>query len=358
MTADLLTDGRARARARTRRLRRGAAPALVLALVGGASACAQESGDTVTQTKVEKDGGQSQFSATAAYLSTIAEESAAEPYRIEMDFAIDAAGEHLDVDNMMTGEIDGEQASFHLDMASLLGDMPGVGGIDADQMTMDMVTDGSLLYIKAPMFGVLSEMLAAQGASDADIGPLDDLAAVSDQWGSIDPAGLGGDTNIGDLVGQAGAQGADPRQFLDLVSEATDPHELGDDVIKSTRVQGLGATITFEEMLAAQGRDVDEYLAQTMAGESLPPGMVDELLQMEIPVEVWVDGDDHVRRVSLDLDMGALLSEAGLDDAESANVSFGMTMDFFDYSADDIAIEVPEATVDITDAYGALLAGP
>jgi hypothetical protein len=358
MTADLLTDLRTRPRPRRRRLRRGAAPALVLALVGGAAACAQESGDTVTQVDVEKEGDQSQFSATAAYLSTVAEQSAAEPYRIEMDFAIDAAGEHLDVDNMMTGEIDGEQASMHVDMSSFFDQIPGGSlGVDADQMTMDMVTDGSVLYVKAPMFGALAEMAGRGGGAGAgeDLGPLADLAVVADQWGSIDPSALGDDASIGDVVGQAGAQGADPRQFLDLVSEATDPHELGDDVIKSERVQGLGATVTFGEMLAAQGRDVDEFVEQTTGGEALPQAMVDQLLQTEVPVEVWVDGDDHVRRVSLDLDLGALLSSAGVDDAEM-EFSYTLTMDFFDYRADDIAIEVPEAAVDVTDAYGALLA--
>jgi hypothetical protein len=354
MTADLLIDTGTQP-SRTRRRRRGAAPVLVLALVGGTAACAQESDGTITQTRVENVDDQSQFAATASYLTTIAEQSAAEPYRVEMDLAIDAAGEHVEVDNLLTGATDGEQASFHFDMSSLLEDIPGGGAFDPDQMTMDMVTDGSLLYIKAPVFGALSEMMATQGASEEELGPLAGLTAVADQWGSVDPAALGGDTNIGDIVGEAGAHGGDPRQFLDLVSEATDPHELGDDVIKSTRVRGLGATITFEDMLAAQGRDADEFVEQTTGGQPVPPAMVDELLQMEIPVEVWVDSEDHVRQVSLDLDMGALMSAAGADDAESANASFRMTMDFFDYSADDIAIEVPEASVDITDAFAALM---
>jgi hypothetical protein len=357
MTADLLTDTPTRRRPMGR-LRRAAAPVLVLALVGGAAACAKDAGDTVTQTKV--DGGEgdqsSEFSATAAYLSTIAESSAAEPFRMELDFAIDAAGENVELDNMMTGEVDGDQSSIHMDMSSMLGQMPGAApGADPDQLTMDMVTDGQLVYIKAPMFGFLAEQAEDMG-SGGEPNPFADLAVVADQWGSIDAAALGGDVGVGDVVGQVGAQGGDPRQFLQLVSEASDPHELGDDVIKSTRVQGLGAAITFEEMLAAQGRDVDEFIAQTPGGDAIPQAMLDQMLQLEVPVEVWVDADDHVRRVKIDLDMTELLSSAGLDD-DAGSVSMTTTMDFFDYGADDIAIEIPEATVDVTDAYAALLGG-
>jgi hypothetical protein len=358
MTADLVTETPARPRPRTGRLRRAAAPALVLALVGGAAACAKDAGDTVTQTKIGEDDGQapepSEFAATAAYLSDVAESSAAEPYRIEMDFSIDAAGEHVDADNMMTGEIDGEQAAFHMDMGSLFASIPG--GPDPSEMTMDMVTDGQLIYIKAPMFAALADLASSAGGGGIDTGSLGDLAAVADQWGSVDPAAIGDGTDVGEIVGEVGAQGADPRQFLQLVSEATDPHELGDDVIKSTRVQGIGATITFQEMLEAQGTDVGEYIDQVTSGEGLPPGAVDALLQMEMPVEVWVDADDHVREVKLQYDLGELLASAGVDDSEMGSASFAMTMDFFDYSADDIAIEIPEATVDLTEAYGELLA--
>jgi hypothetical protein len=353
MTAELLTDTPTR-RGPRRRLRRVAAPALVLALVGGAAACAEDAGDDVTQTKVDgggsDSGNNSNFSATAAYLSTVAESSAAEPYRVSMDFSIDAAVEHVNADDMMTGEIDGDQASFHLDMSSLFDQIPGAGNFDASQMTMDMVTDGNLLYIKAPMFAALGAMT---GGGDA--GPYAGLAAIADQWGSVDPAALGGGADIGEVVGQAGAQAGDPRAFLDLVSEATDPHELGDDTIDNTPVQGLGATITFQEMLEAQGRDVDEYMNQVTAGEGLPDAVVDELLQTEVPVEVWVDGDNLVRRVKLDVDMTSLIASAGVEDSEMGSAAFTITMDFSDYGADDIAIEVPESAVDITDAYAALM---
>jgi hypothetical protein len=139
------------------------------------------------------------------------------------------------------------------------------------------------------------------------------------------------------------------------VSEATEPHELGDDVIKSERVQGIGATVTFEQLIEAQGRDADGYMDQFGGGE-IPPALMDEIMQMEVPVEVWIDAEDHVRRVSFAIDMGELLSTAGVDDPAAASAGFDMTMDFFDYGAEDIAIEAPEATVDVTDAFGALLA--
>ena len=79
-----------------------------------------------------------------------------------------------------------------------------------------------------------------------------------------------------------------------------------------------------------------------------------------MPVEVWVDDDDRVRRIVLDLNMGDIMAgvaEQLGEDIGDFGVSMTMSMDFTDYGDESIEIEVPEASVDITDEYLALLEG-
>lgn len=70
---------------------------------------------------------------------------------------------------------------------------------------------------------------------------------------------------------------------------------------------------------------------------------------MEIPIEVWVDGDDRVRRVALDLDMSQVF--AGMPGGVPGGMSIGLVMHFRDYGDAAIDIDVPEDTTDITDAF-------
>ena len=71
-------------------------------------------------------------------------------------------------------------------------------------------------------------------------------------------------------------------------------------------------------------------------------------------VEVWIDGNSHVRRMSIDMGAGldALAKEVG-DDLPGGGLGMVMTFDFFDYGDDAIEIDVPadSDTVDVTDKF-------
>src|SRR5690606_33827750 len=129
-------------------------------------------------------------------------------------------------------------------------------------LTMEMVTDGSTLYTRAPYFATIADLALETGASPDDLGPLGDLAALDDQWGRIDLAEL----SPSQVASAAGAQSSDPRAFLDMVAHGTDVHELGTETIDGVDTRGLGAAVTYEDMIEAQGMDADDARAQMSPG--------------------------------------------------------------------------------------------
>jgi hypothetical protein len=109
-------------------------------------------------------------------------------------------------------------------------------------------------------------------------------------------------------------------------------------------------------MIVAQDLDTDDVREQIGAGGS-PPGdvdmddVLDAMFALEMPLEVWVDDDDHVRRITMALDMTPAF--AGLDDAVmgDAEMAVDFSIDFSDYGDESIEIEVPTDAIDVTDEF-------
>lgn len=344
---------------RTPRARPLAAAVLTAGLL--ASACAQPAGGPDVAT-----GDVGEFAATSEYLAAVAVATDGRSYRLTMDVSMtmSAEGEGFDMSGtLMSGETDGEWTSMTMDMREVMGDMVGdLGGDDAipegllDGMVIEMVTDDETLYMRAPYFGALADMATDAGASPSDLGPLADLADLGDGWGRIDMSRI----STTEVASAAGTQASDPRVFLDIVTRGTGVEELGTETIDGVEAHGLAATVTYADMIEAQGMDGDDLRDQMTGGmapagsEGVVEGFVDEMLSLEIPVEVWVDDDDLVRRIGLDLDMTSLVNgiAAGMgEDAGGASMTMSMTMEFSDYGDDSIEIEVPDDAVDITDMY-------
>jgi hypothetical protein len=325
------------------------------------------SGDTGTDT------GAGAGEATARALAQASERSTDEAHRVEMSMSIHAAGsgpgEQLDAEApLMTGEQDGDAYEFHMDMGEWMDEMmssvgPEAGGnpLAGLDMTMDMAGDAHTLYLRAPMFAQLAEQLP----SGTDLGSIEDLAALGDQWGRIDIDELGG-LSLSEVQGTIGGLGgSDPRAMLDLVAGADDVEELGADQIDGTPVTGMRARLSLGEMLEAQGIDPEEYSNQIGAGLGVGPGtnvdpdeLAERFLAIEIPFEAWVDDAGYVRRVSYEIDLLDMLGP-GVDDQLGSGgpteFTMGSTMDFSDYGDDGIAIDVPPDAVDVTEAYGEML---
>jgi hypothetical protein len=337
------------------RPRHTAAWAVLAASATLAASCAQEAGHDLATGPVA-------FEASSDFLADVAERSGTEPYRIEMSMAMEGSvdGDRLDFDvPLVTGEVDGTRSSMVMDMGALFEEMaaaePGAGdamldALDDADLTIEMVIDGEALYMRMPFFAAVADMARDEGATDAELGPIADLAELGDGWGRIDVAALGG-VSMGDVASTAGAEAADPRAVLDLVAGADEPRELGTDRIRGVEVEGLAATVEFAEAIESQGHDVDEFVEQQVGG-GLDDHQIEAIVGMEVPIQVWVDAEGFVRRTSYEMDLTGLM-EAALDEPApgGTTLTLGITLDIFDYGDGSIDIEIPAESEDITDEY-------
>jgi hypothetical protein len=345
-------------------------PVLALILLGPvAAACGEGSGEDTGGDDVV--AGSVDFEATPDFLAAASRRSGGEPYRIESSIAIHAEGPGQDVAvdaTLMTGEQDGESYEYHTDMSQWHDQLPsgsGTGFPESADLTQDMVSDGTTLYIRAPLYAAIVD----QAGPGADVGPVGELAALGDDWGRVDLRSLA-DVSPVDVQSTAGAPaGGDPRLLLDLVASADDVEELGGDAIDGEPVNGLGAPLTSGELLEAQGADPEEfvdYMAANLGGlqqtdtEDLAPA-IEAVMSMQIPFEVWVDGNGYVRRLSFEFDMVELMTSIGGDEASRGIDTFtmGATVDYSDYGDHTIQIELPPEGAadapDMTEAYRRML---
>jgi hypothetical protein len=345
-------------------------PLTLASLAVIASACAQEA--DLADVTADVTTGDVDFEATPEFVSDAAERSTGEPYRLEMTLAMDLdfAGESFDFDApMMSGEQDGELSHIRMDMGPLMKEIgqlapPGEAfppeGSDAD-LTMEIVADRQVMYLRAPMYEALADMPGAAG----QLGPMGDLAALGDAWGRVDLAELGDVLPLNDVASAAGGQAADPRALLDLVAGTDDVDELGDDEVRGVPVHGLAAQVTLGELLEASGLSAEEFMRSL--GRSQPAeaeAFMDSLTDAPMALEAWIDDDGYVRRVGYEFDLLAALAgvlpDQDLEGDGPSGFTYGISMDFFDYGDDSIAIEFPDPddAVDVTDSFLELYAGP
>jgi hypothetical protein len=341
-------------------------PLAVASLAVTATACAQKA-DLAEVTVGDVD-----FEATPEFVAAAAERSTGAPFRLEMTLAmdVDLAGQSLDVDApMMSGEQDGDLSHTVMDMGPLMeemGDLAPPGEAippdvsDAD-LTMEIVSDRRVMYLRAPLYEALAAMPGAGGPP----GPMGDLAGLGDRWGRVDLTELGDVLPLNDVASTAGGQAADPRALFDLVAGTDDVDELGDAEVRGVPVHGLAAQVTLGELLESSGLSAEEF--SRSLGASTPAGAeaaIDSVLGARMAVEAWIDDDGYVRRMGYEFDLLAMLAGAmpgrDLEGHAPSGFTYRITMDFFDYGDDSIAIEFPDPdeAVDVTDSFLELYAGP
>jgi hypothetical protein len=256
---------------------------------------------------------------------------------------------------MMTGEVDGDRYASTMDMGGMTSAMAEQSGQSVDpafeqSLTMEMVGDASEQYIRSAIFDHAIEL-----QPDA-FGPAgEDLAQLGDQWGRIDLGALG-DAVPADVQEAVTGQGTDPSAFFDLVAAAEGVEELGDDEIDGVAVTGLSADVGFADMLESSGADA-EALAEAMPGGDMEQVM-GAMGDLTMPLEVWVDDEGLVRRMSYELDMEELATALDIPEeelGEDDRFALGYTVDVTDYGADDIDIRFPEDSIDVTDAFASLM---
>ena len=237
--------------------------------------------------------------------------------RFEMTMSFDTPDGAFEM--LAAGGYSGRQMTMEMDFGSMLADLAAASGESLPpgfDEPMQIVIDDTTAYLRVPMLAALT------GESD---------------WLSLsqDELGLAGDT-FG-----LGAGANDPTKMLETLRGVTD----GDLVEQGTEeVRGVGTThLTAVVDLSKAVAQVPE--AQRAAVEEMLEGIDPSLARM--PVDVWIDGDGLVRRMSMQL--GGVLTAAMGTEATAS-----VTIEMFDYG-EPVEIEVPAAaeTTPYRDVLGA-----
>jgi hypothetical protein len=273
----------------------------------------------------------------AELLADAAERSAAVPSRFEMFVALEGPGISSPGDEpLATGEIDGTSSHIVVDLSAALGSAAAVLG-DID-WTMEIITLGKTMYIKAPLLADLAEMTGSSS------GPLAAFVELADGWGSVDLGSLTG-ASAEQLTSMLGGTGASPAAFYTVLATTSKLTPLGVADVNGVSSSGYETVVDLGDILAAEGTD---------AAASDPAAVTG----IDVPFEVWLGDDGYIRRMAYEMDAEATAAAAaasGQDADDVDDTTMRMQLDSFDFDDPSIVIEAPPDATDITDAYAALL---
>ena len=254
---------------------------------------------------------------------TVDADSAKFAMRMSIDFGdfgdLDGFGMLSSIEFAIDGEMDFANESGTMTMA-----IPDFG-IGASSGDLEIRFIGTKMYMKMPT------ELRPPGV-DTDWVEFD-LTAVTG-LGGIDPSDFSGGLGM-----------TDPTEFLDQLAEVSDSLvESGTAEIRGVQTTGYTVEFSMADAMAQFGDTASAYGA--IGTEDLT-----------IPMNVYVDGEDRLRRVSIVIDFADLMpsvDDAGLsaDELGQFDASMSMTVDYYDFGIA-IDVEPPPAadTTDITELY-------
>ncbi|MFN3215989.1 MAG: hypothetical protein ACE367_05805 [Acidimicrobiales bacterium] len=287
-----------------------------------------------------------------AFVQRSLETAAQQSYRFEMRFAmsVDMAGQSLAIspsEPLATGETDGFRQRTLIDLGVMfdafvgslgselgadLGDFGDLTAFFGDDLGIETIVDGTVVYMRAPMLG----MLAAFGGDELPGG----LAELGDGWGMVDLATVPG-VDAADIAALTGAQGgSSPDQILALLEDLGSVDEIGPATIDGDATTHYRTVIDVQAAIEA---GVAEF-------EALGPVDPDDIASMfgDGPVvDLYIDDAGNLRRLSLAI--------TGQEPSGEGSFAASTTIDMFDHGAG-ITIDVPADAVDLTDVFAELAA--
>ncbi len=216
------------------------------------------------------------------------------------------------------------------DMGGLLGDELGDGGLVIEMRTVD-----GFVYMKMP-----AVMGRALGGGDAEWIGIDVDAALA--------ASALDDDTIASLQQQA-----DPSAYLSFLRAASDDiEEVGTEEIRGEPTTHYAGTLDMAKAFDELPDEVQDMLDEEL-GDNAASQFADVFEQMgldEIPFDVWIDSDNRLRKLSMELDMSELLEAAG-DNGGLFGFDGGVSMSFelFDYGLPVVVEAPPSDDVEIID---------
>jgi hypothetical protein len=298
--------------------------ALVLAAVLAAAACGSDSG-------VESsDPGQSADIEVARIATAVDEVTEAATGRFEMTIAYEGVP-GLDGAEL-TGEgaydLDNGATRLTMDLGALAAQAPGGGELpDGFGGGFETITVGTTVYMGGELFGAIPGLDA--------------------EWVKVDLSDAAGLEDLG-LDSLTQGQG-DPTATLEQLRSLGSIEEVGTEDVRGVATTHYAGEIrlgdTFDEL--------DEAQRNAVAG--LYGGDLEAVADLTIPIEVWVDDEGFVRRISQQIDFGQmapLLEDQGSDDVGDLDgASLTTTVEYYDIG-DDITVEAPQGAVDLTELLG------
>lgn len=237
------------------------------------------------------DGAQEPEGALAAAALKTAEAGSA---RVVLRGSASAAGRRVPISGDGTMDFDDPRARLRLGT-----DLPAAGRVDVDTLL-----DGTDLYVHAG--GLTSLLLGGKSWAKIDLSEAAAARGAGLDW-------------LGDLARSGG-----PGQWLAWLALTGDPREVGSATVGGVETTHYRAEIDVTRL----ARSVDPALRRSL--EALRVGRV--------PVEVWIDDQDLVRRLRL-----VVRREAGL------RLGLDLTMEFSDFGARVDATPPPSSDVrDVT----------
>lgn len=277
-------------------------PALVAPLLLTAS-CATEADDVALQVQA----GPEAVAAVRALPEAVAE-AGTSAFEMVMDLSLD--GEPFQLLASGVSDPAAQRMSMKVEMGDLLAPL-GDGA-------MELVTDGSTVYLRASIFETVAGVSGWLSMSAEDLGT------------TADGLGLG-----------VGAY--DPATMLETLRGVTgEPTVVGPDVVRGVDTTRYTARLDMAAALAA---------APAMQREQLEAqfGEMESLEGAVVPVDVWIDADGLPRR--LQMDMAGMFAALGVGDEPTAT----MTLELFAFG-EPVVIDVPspDEVTPLDDALGGL----
>jgi hypothetical protein len=259
--------------------------------------------------------------------------------RFEMVMSFSGEGEHFELP-MFRGEEAGGRSHMVMDLAAMADALGEPSPFPTDDVAMEMYTDGGVLYLRAPMFSAIDDL---GGEVPAALAPLFELG---DRWGVADLAATGATPE--EIAGLTGSSGLDMASGLALLRTAADDlEESGTGEVRGTPVTEFEGSITFGDMLEADGGELsmlEGMFPADVAGID-PAEILDAMSSIALDFEVAVDDDGLVRRVAFSFDESFFEAMGeGLDlpaGGDVPDIEMEMAIELFDLDDPSITVELP-----------------
>lgn len=283
------------------------APALI-ALLLVVTACATEADDAAVEVPT---GPEAAVMALRSAPDAAVEAGSA---RFEMTMEMSRDGEASEL--VSTGAFDAvhQRMAMEMDMGAMFEQLAASTGVTVPEELdepMQIVADGSALYLRLPVLDMLG-------------GPTG--------WLSLTPDDLGA---TADSLG-LGAGSYDPSKILESLRGVTgEPELVGTEEVRGVETTRYTATMDLADAVA-------EVPADRRAAVK---AQLEQLGGAEVPVDVWIGGDGLPRRMQIDMS----------DTLGSVGGRAVMAMEFFDYGEPvDIQVPSPDEVQSLTESLGAV----